>query len=49
MKIVNESNSPESDSEELKQVKAELAAIKRRFGLDKQEAFLKKHANITLH
>jgi len=40
--------SPESDSDELKRVKAELAAIKQRFGLDKQEKFLNDHANITL-
>ena len=34
--------------EELRRIKAELAAIKQRFGLDKQEAFLKAHADITL-
>jgi hypothetical protein len=39
---------PNSDNDELKHVKAELAAIKKRFGLDKQEEFLKTHANITL-
>jgi len=33
---------------ELERVKAELAEIKQRFGLDKQEAFLETHANITL-
>ena len=38
----------DSENEELKQVKAELAAIKKRFGIDKQEEFLKTHANITL-
>ena len=37
-----------SDNDELERVKAELAAIKQRFGLDKQEEFLKTHANITL-
>jgi len=37
-----------SDSDELKRVKAELASIKQRFGLDKQEAFLEAHADITL-
>ena len=41
-------NNPSSDSDELKRVKAELAAIKQRFGLDKQEEFLNTHANITL-
>ena len=40
---------PNYDNEELKRVKAELAAIKQRFGLDKQEEFLKTHANITLN
>ena len=39
---------PDSDNDELNQVKAELAAIKQRFGIDKQEEFLKTHANITL-
>jgi hypothetical protein len=39
---------PDYDNDELKRVKAELAAIKQRFGLDKQEEFLKTHANITL-
>jgi len=39
---------PNSDNDELERVKAELAEIKQRFGLDKQEAFLKSHANITL-
>ena len=38
----------ESDHDELIRVKAELAALKQRFGLDKQEAFLNVHANITL-
>jgi hypothetical protein len=33
---------------EFTQAKAELATIKRRFGIDKQEEFLKTHANITL-
>ena len=37
-----------SENAELECVKAELAEIKQRFGLDKQEAFLKEHANITL-
>lgn len=41
-------SSQNSDNDELKRVKAELAEIKQRFGLDKQEAFLKAHANITL-
>jgi hypothetical protein len=41
-------NVPDSKSDELERVKAELAEIKRRFGLDRQEAFLKTHANITL-
>jgi len=27
---------------------AEIAELKRRFGVDKQEAFLEAHANITL-
>jgi hypothetical protein len=38
----------ESVNDELIRVKAELVEIKQRFGLDKQEAFLKTHANITL-
>ena len=38
----------DSGSDELERVKAELADIKRRFGLDKQEAFLNDHAYITL-
>ena len=33
---------------ELVQVKAELAALKHRFGIDKQEEFLKTNANITI-
>ena len=41
-------NNQESISDELERVKAELAEIKRRFGIDKQEAFLEAHANITL-
>ena len=41
-------NIPDSDNSELERVKAELAAIKKRFGIDKQEEFLKAHANITL-
>ena len=39
---------PESVEDELRRTKAELAAIKKRFGIDKQEEFLKAHANITL-
>jgi len=35
-------------NDELKQVRAELTALKKRFGLDKQEAFLKANENITL-
>jgi hypothetical protein len=35
-------------SRELERVKAELAEVKQRFGLDKQEAFLEAHANISL-
>ena len=38
----------DSDNDELMRVKAELAAIKQRFGLDKQEEFLKTHAHTTL-
>jgi hypothetical protein len=41
-------NDADSVNEELKRVKAELAGIKQRFGLDKQEAFLEVHADITL-
>ena len=41
-------NRPSSDNDELRKVKAELAAIKQRFGLDKQEEYLKSHANISL-
>ena len=44
----NEINTLDSDNSELERVKAELAAIKKRFGIDKQEEFLKAHANITL-
>jgi hypothetical protein len=33
---------------ELERTKAELAALKHRFGIDKQEEFLSTHANITL-
>jgi len=33
---------------ELERVKAELAELKQRFGIDKQEAFLETHANISL-
>jgi hypothetical protein len=33
---------------ELKRVEDELLEIKQRFGLDKQEAFLRSHASITL-
>ncbi|MCL2426314.1 MAG: hypothetical protein FWD05_08240 [Oscillospiraceae bacterium] len=33
---------------ELQHVKAELAELKRRFGIDKQEAFLNANANISL-
>jgi hypothetical protein len=40
--------SSDSCVDELNLVKAELAAIKKRFGLDIQEEFLKTHANITL-
>ena len=39
---------PDSDNDKLTRVKAELAAIKQRYGLDKQEEFLKTHAHITL-
>lgn len=38
----------ESVYEELIRVKKELKDVKQRFGLDKQEAFLKSNANITL-
>ena len=40
-------NIPGSDNE-LERVKAELAELKQRFGIDKQEAFLKANANISL-
>jgi hypothetical protein len=33
---------------ELERVESELAEVKKRFGLDKQEAFLDEYANITL-
>jgi len=36
-----------STLDELQSVRAELLEIKRRFGLDKQEAFLAANANIT--
>ena len=41
-------NAPDSVYDELENVKAELADIKKRFGLDRQEAFLKKYVDITL-
>jgi len=37
-----------STLDELRSVRAELLEIKRRFGIDKQEAFLEANANITL-
>jgi len=37
-----------STIDELLRIQAELSEIKQRFGLDKQEAFLEEHANITL-
>ena len=37
-----------STLDELQSVRAELLEIKRRFGIDKQEAFLAENANITL-
>ena len=40
--------SKETVNEELKRVKAELTEIKQHFGVDKQEAFLETHANISL-
>jgi len=40
-------NTPDYGSE-LERVKAELAELKQRFGIDKQEAFLEANANITL-
>ena len=40
-------NAPDSGNE-LERVKAELAELKQRFGIDKQEVFLKAHANISL-
>ena len=46
--VVNKANFLGSDDEELSHVKAELADLKKRFGIDKQEEFLKTHANITL-
>jgi len=50
MEIINEEiiNDTDSVNEELRRVKAELAEIKQRFGLDKQEAFLEAHSDITL-
>jgi hypothetical protein len=45
---VEKANSPSFDNDELKKVKAELAAIKKRLGLDKQEEYLNTNANITL-
>jgi len=44
----NTTDIPESVEDELERVKAELAALKKRFGIDKQEEFLKTYANITL-
>ena len=41
-------NIADADIDELKRTKSELAEIKRRFGIDTQEAFLKTHASITL-
>jgi len=37
-----------STIDELLRVKAELLEVKQRFGIDKQEAFLEEHENITL-
>ena len=44
--MANTINSPGSGSE-LERVKAELAELKQRFGLDKQEAFLEARADIS--
>ena len=41
-------SNPLDSGDELKRAKTELAEIKQRFGLDKQEAFLEAHASITL-
>jgi len=44
----NETTSTPDNNSELERVKAELAELKQHFGLDKQEAFLEAHANISL-
>jgi hypothetical protein len=44
----DENNKLECVKAELVRVKAELSELKQRFGIDKQETFLKSHANITL-
>jgi len=44
----NNTNNNISAEDELKLVKAELAELKQRFGIDEQETFLKTHENITL-
>jgi len=40
---------PDSEVTEFARIIEELAELKQRFGLDKQEAFLKAHTNITLN
>jgi len=40
---------PDSEVTEFARIIEELAELKRHYGLDKQEAFLKTHANITLN
>ena len=39
---------PDSEVTEFARIIEELAELKQRFGIDKQETFLKTHANITL-
>jgi hypothetical protein len=50
MATISKENANAKDAcyDELIQVKAELAELKRCFGIDKQEEFLKTHADITL-
>jgi hypothetical protein len=42
------STNTQDTGNELERVKAELAEVKQHFGLDKQEAFVEAHANISL-
>ena len=45
---IGQVNNTTDNNSELERVKAELAELKQRYGIDKQEAFLAAHANISL-